>query len=98
MQLDSLVDSPVHSVVHNDDAEPSLQKVDASGECSEQEMLCENDIQTSPHDAPCTPERSSTPVYMVDTPIADDFSMSSCYDNDTESLLSATTCFSISSG
>ena len=97
LQFDSLVGSPVHSVVHNDDAEPSPQKVDGSGECGEQEMLCENDVPTSSHDAPCTPEHSSMPVYMVDTPVADDFSMSSCSDSDTESLLCATSCISISS-
>ena len=98
LQFDALVDSPMHSVVRNEDAELSLQKVDGSGECSEQEMLCANDGPTSPHDATCTPERSSIPVYMVDTPFADDFSMNSCSDSDTESLRSATSCISISSG
>ena len=98
LQFDSLADSPVQSVVHNDDAAPSSQKVDGSGECSEQEMLCENDVPISSHDAPCTLERSSIPVYMVETPLAGDFSMRHCFDGDTESLLSATSCFSISLG
>ena len=38
------------------------------------------------------------PVYMVDTPVADDFSMSSYSHSDTESLLSQTSFISISSG
>ena len=84
--------------MHNDDAEPSVQKVDGSRECSEQEMLCENDVPTSSRDTQCTPERSSITVYMVDTPVAVDFSMSSCSDSDTESLLFASSCISISSG
>ena len=50
------------------------------------------------HNAQCTPERNSIPVYMVDTPVVEDFSMSCCLDSDTESLLSAIRCISISSG
>ena len=46
----------------------------------------------------CTPERNCIPVYMFDTPVADDFSVSSCFDSSTESLVSAASCFPIFSG